>query len=124
MAYELTITPKAAYLHVIVTGQNSRENVEGYLEEVHRECIARSCFSVLVEERLEGPRLKTVDVFEIAFAGSKAARLFESLAYVDVTAEGDLMKFAETVAYNRGVSIAVFSTVADADEWLSKRTRG
>jgi len=119
MTYELTINPKSTYLHVIVTGQNSKENVGRYLEEIRNECVARGCFRVLVEERLEGPRIGAMDVFQIAEAGSSKARgMFTAFAYVDVNADGDLMRFAETVAVNRGVPVAVFPTVADAERWL------
>jgi len=38
--------------------------------------------------------------------------------FLDVNAGGDLMKFAETVAINRGLSVRVFSSVSDAREWL------
>jgi hypothetical protein len=53
--------------------------------------------------------------------GGSAAGRFDAFAYVDVNAEGNLMKFAENVAYNRGARIAVFSTVADAELWLLNR---
>ena len=33
------------------------------------------------------------------------------------------MKFAETVANNRGVPINVFATVAEAEEWLAGKSR-
>jgi hypothetical protein len=33
------------------------------------------------------------------------------------------MKFAETVAVNRMLSVAVFSTVADAEKWLLNEDR-
>jgi hypothetical protein len=56
MTYKLTIDQKPTYLHAIVTGCNGRENVARYLEEIRHECIARRCFRVLIEERLEGPR--------------------------------------------------------------------
>ncbi len=125
MTYELTIIRKPAYLHAIVTGRNCKENVMGYMEEIRRECMARTCFSVLIEERLEGPRLGTIDVFEIASKGSsKAAGMFKAIAYVDVNAEGHLMQFAETVAFNRALPVAVFSTVAEAEKWLLKEERG
>jgi hypothetical protein len=125
MTYTLIINQKPTYLHAIVTGRNSRENVAQYLEEIHGECIARSCFRVLVEERLEGPRLRTIDVFQIALEGSsKASGTYKAFAYVDVNAEGDLMQFAETVAVNRGLPVAVFSTVADAEKWLLNEDRG
>ena len=125
MPYKLTIDQKPTYLHVIVTGRNSRENVMRYLEETLRECTARSCFRVLIEERLDGPRLGTMDVFEIASVESgKASEIIKAIAYVDVNAEGNLMQFAETVAVNRGLPIVVFSTVADAEKWLQSNDRG
>jgi hypothetical protein len=124
MTYKLSIEQKPAYLHVIVTGRNSRENVALYLEEVLRECTARRCFRVLIEERLEGPRLGTIDVFQIATEGSMhALGMLEAVAYVDVNAEGDLMQFAETVAVNRELPAAVFPTVADAEKWLMEKAR-
>jgi hypothetical protein len=74
---------------------------------------------VLVEERLEGPRLGTMEVFQIVSEGSRnAGGTYTAFAYVDVNAKGDLMQFAETVAVNRGVPVVVFATVADAEKWL------
>jgi hypothetical protein len=119
MSYKLTITQKPTYLHAIVTGLNNKENVTRYLEEIQRECTVRGCNRVLIEERLEGPRLGTMDVFEIASQGSRRGRsFFKAIAYVDVNAEDDLMKFAETVAVNRALPLTVFSTVSDAEKWL------
>lgn len=119
MSYELTITRKPMYLHAVITGVNNRENVEHYLEDIRNECISRHCFRVLIEERLEGPRLGTMDVFQIASEGSaRVPGNFEAIAYVDVNAEGDLMKFAETVATNRFVPVKVFDTVSEAERWL------
>jgi hypothetical protein len=124
VTYKLTISQKPTYLHAIVTGWNSRENVARYLEEILHECTARSCFRVLIEERLEGPRLEMMDVFRIASEGSNPARgIFKAIAYVDVNAEGDLMQFAETVAVNRALPVAVFSTVAGAEKWLLNMER-
>lgn len=125
MSYILTIDQKPAYLHAIVTGWNSRENVERYLEEIRRECAVRSCFKVLVEERLAGPRLAMKDVFEIVAEGSRAAsKAFQAFAYVDVNARGDLMQFAETVAINRGMPVRIFPTVPEAEKWLLTEERG
>ena len=125
MSYTLTITQKPAYLHVTVTGMNSKENVARYLEEIQRECVVRGCFRVLIEERLEGPRLGMMDVFQIVTEGIGRARgNVHAIAYVDVNAEGDLMKFAETVAVNRFLSVKVFSSVSDAEDWLLGKDRG
>jgi hypothetical protein len=79
---------------------------------------------VLIEERLDGPRLGALDVFQIASeASSKAGGTLKAIAYVDVNAEGNMMQFAETVAVNRGVPVVVFSTVADAEKWLLNEDR-
>jgi hypothetical protein len=124
MSYQLRIVEKPTYLHATVTGPNTLENVAGYLQEIMRECEARQCFNVLIEERLTGRRLETWDVYQIASDNSALARgVFRAIAYVDVNAGGDLMKFAETVANNRGVPINLFTTVADAEAWLAGKPR-
>jgi len=119
LSYKLTISEKPAYLHAIVTGENSRETVVQYLKDIVNECKTRNYDLLLIEERLEGPRLGALDVFQIASAGSKPAHgVYKAIAYVDVNAEGDQMKFAETVALNRALPVRVFATVAEAEIWL------
>jgi hypothetical protein len=125
MSYKLAIVWKPTHLHAVVTGQNNKENVARYLEEIRRACEAHGCFKVLIEERLEGPRLGTMDVFDIVSQGSGRVRgILKAVAYVDVNASGELMHFAETVAVNRGLCVRVFSTVDDAEKWLVKGDRG
>jgi len=124
MTHTLTIHEKPTYLHAIVIGLNSRETVQWYLQEIRTECLARGCFRLLLEERLEGPRLGLLDVFKIASEGSpEVSGMFKAFAYVDVNAQGDLMQFAETVAVNRRLPLAVFSNVADAEQWLLNEGR-
>jgi hypothetical protein len=119
MSYKLTLDQRPTYLHAVVSGENTKSNVTRYLEELRAECSARNCFRVLIEERLEGPRLEATDVFEIAADGSsRISGMFRAIAYVDVNASGEMMKFAETVAVNRGIPIRLFSSVADAEKWL------
>jgi hypothetical protein len=120
VSYEVTVDPKPGYLHFIVTGANTRENVVRYMEEVVRECTLRQCFRVLVEERLEGPRLGTLDVFEmVAVGSSQFLRTLSAMAYVDVNARNqEMMQFAENVAVNRAFPVRVFPTVIAAERWL------
>lgn len=117
--YELRIEEKAAYLHAVVTGRNEPETVLRYMEEIRRECALRGCFRVLIEERLEGPRLGTPEVFKIVSEGSRrAGGVLKAIAFVDVHAGKGFMQFAENVAVNRGLPVAVFPTVAAAEDWL------
>ena len=119
MGFTVTFTQKPTYLHAVVTGENSAENVRSYLKQIQRECRTRKCLRVLVEERLEGPRLGIVDVYRIVSEETvRALGQIEVIAYVDVNAEGDLMKFAEDVAVNRFLRVAVFASVPDAELWM------
>ena len=125
MAYQLRIKQEATFLHAIVTGTNDADAVARYLDELRRECIARQCYRLLIEERLEGPRLSTFPVYKLAAEGSERARgLLHAIAYVDVHAHGGLMDFAETVALNRGLPVAVFPTLEQARAWLVRGAPG
>jgi hypothetical protein len=119
VGFKVTFTQKPTYLHAVITGENSAEVVRNYLKQIQRECKTRKCLRVMIEERLEGPRLGIVDVYRIVSEATvRALGQMEMIAYVDVNAEGDLMKFAEDVAVNRFLRVAVFSSVPDAELWL------
>lgn len=120
MSYDLEITNTRDYLYARITGKNSKENVRLYLEELVQECAKAKCRHLLIEERLEGPRLDSMSVFDIASEGSvKSRSLLRAVAYVDTYAEGSSMKNAETFAANRGLNVRVFRTVAEAKKWLT-----
>ena len=124
MTYQLKVEQKPTFLHAIITGQNSKENVLRYLEEVVQKCEACHCRRVLIEEHLEGPRLKMMDIFNIVVEGSNKSRWkIDVIAYVDLNNQSDSMKFAETLAVNRGFTVSVFSNVADAEKWLLEKSR-
>lgn len=124
MSYELKIESKAAYLHFTVTGDNTRDNVMRYMQEVIEACAARRCFRMLIEERLEGPRLGTMDVFSMVTSGAKRYHgMLEAMAFVDVNADAGVMRFAEDVAVNRGIPVKVFRTVEGAEKWLQQPAR-
>jgi hypothetical protein len=118
--YKMVLSQKPTYLHAIVTGSNNAQNIARYLEELLNECIARGCQRVLIEERLNGPRLGTLDIFNIVSEVSeRAVGKVYAIAYVDVNAKGNSsLNFAETVAVNRGLKVSVFKTTDDAEKWL------
>jgi hypothetical protein len=56
MSYQLTLHLKRAYLHAVVTGENTRDNVAGYLQDLRRECPVRLFGTVAEAEKwLENP---------------------------------------------------------------------
>jgi hypothetical protein len=121
VSYDLKIVPNEDYLHVTVHGINSPETVLGYLSEVRDACVRHASKKVLIEENLQGPGLGVVGIFEVVTkASTNVWPAILRIAYVDVNPEHDpkTMKFAETVASNRGVNVRVFSGVEHAEQWL------
>src|SRR6185295_19039621 len=105
MSYQLAIELKPGYVHARVTGENSRETVQGYMKDVRLACQRLRCRIVLIEEHLRGPSLGVLDFFSMVAEGSKdTGTALGCIAYVDANPEHDTskMRFAETVAVNRG----------------------
>ena len=124
MAYEITFEKNPNYIHATVTGNNSRESVQGYARDLRDECARTDCFRVLLEERLEGPRLDAMDIFSIMSDGSvQNLGFFEAIAFVDLQM-GEMGEFAETIAVNRGMPLAAFNSVSSAREWLLNQKSG
>jgi hypothetical protein len=123
MSYKLTVESKSNYLHVAVQGDNSPQSVLAYLSEVRNKCVEHGCSNVLIEENLQGPRLNTLQIFEVLReAIASAPPLFLRIAYVDINPEHDraAMGFAEDVAVNRGINVKIFSSIIEAENWLAR----
>lgn len=122
MPHVLRIEHRGAFLHAVVEGDNTPEDVRQYLSEVREACLARGCQRVFIEENLRGPSLGTVDIFTIAAGGGRNADgAISMIAYMDVNPEHapQDMAFAENVAVNRGLNVRMFADRREAQEWLS-----
>jgi hypothetical protein len=122
MSHVLTVSRKRNYLHVIVTGDNTATDIQQYLTEVRDACEQQSCPYVLIEENLAGPSLGTLDLFHVIANAAPPSPAVRCIAYIDVNPEHDAerMKFAETVASNRGMLVKVFSSMPDAEAWIAQ----
>jgi len=124
MSHVLTLEPKGSYLVVTVTGDNTPEDVTEYLSEVREVCLKHQFARVLIVENLQGPSLRTFSIHDIVTRSSQAVwPEIHRIAYVDLNQEHNVgaMRFAETVAVNRGVNVRVFSNVSDAAKWLEEQ---
>ena len=123
MSYLFNADLKDGYLHIRIKGENTPATIRRYLNDVLNACISESCPNVLIEEDLTGPRLGIGDIFSIIEEKVGAFRpAMRLVAFVDLRATNAAnMKFAENVAVNRGVTVNVCSTVADAEKWLRKK---
>jgi len=95
--------------------RTSRDISKSFLLNVAPETVSRCWWKDVSKHCV----LVAMDVFEIVSQGSDRARgQIKAFGYVDVNADGELMHFAETAALNRGLPVAFFPTVADAEHWL------
>ena len=123
MAFDIQYQDRSGYIHAVVTGTNTPQSVFDYMSAIREQCERTDCYRVLIEEKLDGPRFDEMEIFSVITEGSPdALGFFEALAYVDEQQDFEVIKFAETVAVNRGIPIAVFSTVADAENWIRHRS--
>ena len=119
MSWSIDFEEDDGFLVVRVTGENSREAVMGYAQEMLRYCEEHGHRRVLVEERLEGPRLSMIELFGLLDEGSRRMiGRFKAIAFVDEKMS-DTKEFAEDVAVNRGIPIAVFDDKSAAEAWLT-----
>ncbi|HET7041325.1 MAG TPA: hypothetical protein VFI13_04885, partial [Gemmatimonadales bacterium] len=125
ISYTLTIESKGSYLHATVQGENGRETVLAYFEEIRAACVARDCYRVLIEERLTGPRFPLEELYQLATElSTRAGPTYEALAYVDVNAEGDTIQQVVSMVVDPGSATGVFATVAEAERWLRAKEQG
>lgn len=119
--YIFSAEAKRGYLHVRVSGENSRETVSRYIAETLEACREHGMHRVLVEEQLAGPSLSQMQMFDLIDLRGDARPPAVTIAYVDLNPEHDfeLLRFAETAARNRGFLLHLFRTVSEAEEWLA-----
>ena len=121
MEYHLSLAAHPGYLHATVTGTHNAENVARFLREVREACAAQGVSAVLLEVKLSGPSLATGSIFSVISKESAEGRLLRKVAYIDASDRDPAkIKFAETVALNRGVNVRLFASVEDAGRWLAE----
>jgi hypothetical protein len=121
MSYRLTYNEHPSYLHAKADGgTHDEKTVRKVLLEVHETCVKRNCSAVLIEMALSGPSLDATAIFSVVARQSELAKRLRKIAYVDASRERnpERMKFAETVAANRGVNVKLFRDLEDAHRWM------
>ena len=120
MAYKITVIHKQNYVHFIVEGENTTENTIHYLMEIHKESVANNYKRILIEERMEGPLLGTMDIYDVVLKASQDFfGFFSAVAYVDVQIDNKTINFIENLGVNRSLPLRAFPTVEKAEKWLT-----
>jgi hypothetical protein len=119
--YRLVITEQPDYLHAAVTGTHNPENALRFLTESFEACFRLGRSSLLLEFNLSGKSLDSTSIFDVVSKRTAQAVKLRKIAYYD-NSERDLakVKFAETVARNRGVNVRLFRDLEAAKSWLTE----
>ena len=124
MVYDLTFTAEANLLRVEIHGERPKENLsqaskEAWVE-ISRVAIEREARKLLVVSYATGdyPALTAYQVnSSLAECGVQKGW---QIAFVNMDKKSFKdVKFAETVAVNRGFSVGIFANESDARNWLA-----
>ena len=117
--YNLTLKSRPAYLYAYVSGEKDSYEISAqYWQEIRDECERTGATRVLVEENISenvtaGDEYRiTTECIQVKFGGIK-------IAFIDLCPDqGEINKFGELVAINRGVNIRLCSDLAEGEKWL------
>lgn len=119
MAYQIDLEEHPGYLHAKASGEHTAPNVGRLLQDAYAACVQRGYTAVLLEVNFVGESLEFSSIYEVIAQRSMVGTKLKRVAYVDAsTRNPDRMRFAETVAINRGVNVRLFRNLDDAKRWL------
>lgn len=108
------------YLYALVHGdQYGYEILARFLREIADECRERNVRQVVIEENISATASEE-DVFRIASELPQLGFSDIRMAYIDRFAEQmELNEYGRKVAEDSGVDVKIFSSLEEADKWLS-----
>ena len=122
--YHLVITEHPVYLQATVTGAHNAENALRFLTEAFAACAKTGRTALLLEFNLSGRSLESSSIFDVVSKRTAQALKLRKIAYYDNSErDPEKVKFAETVARNRGVNVRLFNDLDAAKGWLSEGAR-
>jgi hypothetical protein len=117
--YHLVLVEHPMYLHATVTGTHNAENALRFLTESFAACQKQGCSAMLLEFNLSGQSLDSTSIFDVVSKRTGDAVKLRKIAYYDNSDRDPAkVKFAETVARNRGVNVRLFQDLEAAKRWL------
>jgi len=108
--------------YLLVTSEGEDDNLQEvmeYAKAIITSAVENKSPLLLCDERLLRYKLNTFDTYELAkFASCHGSELSK---FALVTSEANLKDahFYETVTINRGLTVRVFTNLAEAENWLA-----
>ena len=123
MPYRLVLEQHPGYLRATVTGEHNAANALRFLTEAIAACAESGEANLLLEFNLDGPSLDSTTIYSVTAKPAQWAAKLRRIAYVDTSSRDPAkMRFAETVAQNRGVNVRLFRDLEAGQRWLAEGT--
>ncbi len=120
MAINVTFKIKDDILFVTASGKDdSLEEVEEYGMKVLGQGILSNCRKILCNEIDLEYNISVIDTYESAKFISENAPKICKVALVCNPKNLSDAKFWETVSFNRGLTVKVFTDISEAESWLN-----
>lgn len=119
MSIQYALSGEGDTLRVVASGfDDSREDVEAYGFAIIRACMEQGYRRVLCNESDLEYRLSTLDTYRAAVTMAEHAPDVARVAIVPNPRFIADARFWEDVATTRGLTVRVFRTLTDAEQWL------
>ena len=110
------IIEEGNYLCFEVFGEYSLVEGKRVLQEIFDKCVCNDACRLLVDITKKEGIIPDIDRF---FLGEFIAKLFTyEIKFAVIGKKDQINKFSETVAYNRGTRLNIFSDKKEALKWL------
>lgn len=119
MLSDVDMKLKRNHLYVRLTGKPGLESMKHQAESMLDTCLKNRCHKVLINATKSMGLLSILDLYQLGVHFDKMWNRNIRIAVVVPSDKLPEHKFFETVARNRGVLIATFVHIRDANKWLN-----
>jgi len=118
MAHAIEFVKDAKYVNVTLTGDVTRNDLENARNKTRLTLTASNCRRILVDATCSNPKLSDLENYEFTSEHESHFPRGVRIALVVRSDQLENLRFAETVAQNRGVRMVLFSDRIQALNWL------
>ncbi len=122
MSHAIEFLKDAEYVSVALTGEVTRNDLESARNKTNLALTSNSCNRILVDATRINLSLSDMENFEFTSEHRSRFPLGVRIALVGRPDQSENLRFAETVAQNRGVIMNLFLDRAQALNWLLERS--
>jgi len=120
MPEDIQITYNSDYLLVEVKGKYGLKKAKEIIDMMAKSCKVNECPNVLIDVRKLGGEISFEDKIEISEYSEITLAEYLKVAFLTTEKQVKPVKFFETIAGNRGITVKIFKNSIEALGWLNE----